>query len=262
MKNVFILTVALLTILLVSCGDPYEYTPEKFDQAVAEGDFEKVHKILNGMKKENKYMGEVFNFFGPNGESVYKKESRKAFTAEIAFLVGEGAFDRIESTATFYPEVKDELGDILKAQSSNIYRHINDMDMIELTMLCKYLPPSSIISNYVSRKPSNFELIQLLRNIPFESESPITGHVEDPQILAYNQSIILGINKYNEAIDAALEYAISIKDKSLCKEILSLYKQNIDQQLTNRHTFSNDEYEVRMSDYPRERAKQRIIDGL
>lgn len=238
----------------------FKYSYDKLDPAIYNNDFDLVHKILNRMSKDSEYTKKEFHFFSKNGPSEYDKQCKKAFTAEIIYLIKQGAIDRIENVASLYPEGRDQLPEIIMQQSANIYKNFDNIDESSMIMLCKYLPPSSVTANYVTRGPSSIELISFLRKIPYETNSPITGHVELPEILEKNEEFIKETNKYNEAIDVALEYGLSTNNKDLCNQILSLYKKNIKQVQTKRHTFSYDEYDVDYVDYQRERAKRRIAE--
>jgi hypothetical protein len=70
---------------------------------------------------------------------------------------------------------------------------------------------------------------------------------------------IQGIERYNDACNVALDYAISTKDKDFAQKIVTLFKRTLDVFVSNDKWFTKeDEYYYQYSDKPIEEAKRKL----
>ena len=237
--------------------DEYMYSPQRLDDAIGDMDFGRIRKIMAKMSKDDKYNSH--GFWG-NSESEYEKACKRVIPLEVNFLVKDGAIDRVVDLPAIYKINTESFNQIVSAKAPSIMKNLQNYDLNDLLILVAYIPLNDIVNKAIVINPNPQDLIDFLRKLPYDAPSPVTGHIEDPEILKLNQIVNQKVNDFNSACDIALEYALKQQDKELCEHIMSIYKDNVKIRLLECHIFSNYEYFVEIIPEHKAKAMQRVAE--
>ena len=129
-----------------------------------------------------------------------------------------------------------------------------------LKALCSYMNTSELMSAYIEAVGGNKNMIfSFISGLSVGQDIATTGVVVGKDVLDANMRYMQAVERYNDACNVALDYAISIKDKGFAQKLVLLFKRTLEIQINNDKWFSkDDEYYYMYSDQPIEEAKRKF----
>ena len=233
--------------------DFYDYAVH-VQEAIQEQDFDKAHKIIAKWKK--------YRAKGIAKKQIAKMESYKdrALGEEIRLAILNGELNRIEDMANWREGGTERLPQILQSQKMLIFSKLKMANETTLKALCSYMNTSELMSAYIEAVGGNKNMIfSFISGLSVGQDIATTGVVVGKDVLDANMRYMQAVERYNDACNVALDYAISIKDKGFAQKLVLLFKRTLEIQINNDKWFSkDDEYYYMYSDQPIEEAKRKF----
>lgn len=119
---------------------------------------------------------------------------------------------------------------------------------------------SELMGAYIEAVGGNKNMIfSFISGLSVGQDVATTGVVVGKDVLDANMRYMQAAERYNDACNVALDYAISIKDKGFAQKLVLLFKRTLEIQINNDKWFSkDDEYYYIYSDQPIEEAKRKF----
>ena len=233
----------------------YDY-PVHIQEALSKNKFEKAYKIID---KWSEYIGSGIWYDENKAEKI---DSYKEFVLgeEIRLAILNGELNRIEDIARWRKGGIERLPRILQSQKMLIFSRLKMVDESTLKALCSYMNTSELMGAYIEAVGGNKSMIlSFISGLSIGKDVATIGAIVGKDVLDANMRYIQGIERYNDACNVALDYAISIKDKDFAQKIVTLFKRTLDVFVSNDKWFTKeDEYYYQYSDKPIEEAKRKF----
>ena len=248
--------VAFVLLIAYFIGDfiywsNYDY-PEHIEEKISKKKFDKAYKIAVNWSKQG-------------GLTKKEKERRESYidkvlNEEIRLAILNGELNRIEDIASWREGGIERLPRILQSQKMLIFSRLKMVDEPTLKALCSYMNTSELMGAYIEAVGGNKSMIlSFISGLSIGRDVATTGTVVGKDILDANMRYMQGIERYNDACNVALDYAISIKDKDFAQKIVTMFKRTLDVFVSNDKWFTKeDEYYYQYSDKPIEEAKRKF----
>lgn len=232
----------------------YDY-PVHIQEALSKNNFEKAYKIIG---KWTKYRGQ--GWFNDKEKAKIDSYKEIVLSEEIRLAILNGELNRIEDIASWREGGIERLPRILQSQKMLIFSRLKMVDESTLKALCSYMNTSELMGAYIEAVGGNKSMIlSFISGLSIGRDVATTGTVVGKDILDANMRYMQGIERYNDACNVALDYAISIKDKDFAQKIVTMFKRTLDVFVSNDKWFTKeDEYYYQYSDKPIEEAKRKF----
>ena len=225
---------------------------ENEEEKISKKKFDKAYKIAVNWSKQG-------------GLTKKEKERRESYidkvlSEEIRLAILNGELNRIEDIASWREGGIERLPRILQSQKMLIFSRLKMVDEPTLKALCSYMNTSELMGAYIEAVGGNKSMIlSFISGLSIGRDVATTGTVVGKDVLDANMRYMQGVERYNDACNVALDYAISTKDKDFAQKIVTLFKRTLDVFVSNDKWFTKeDEYYYQYSDKPIEEAKQKF----
>lgn len=231
----------------------YDY-PVHIQEALSKKKFEKAYKIIG---KWTKYRGQ--GWFNDKEKAKIDSYKEIVLSEEIRLAILNGELNRVEDIASWREGGLERLPRILQSQKMLIFSRLKMVDESTLKALCSYMNTSELMGAYIEAVDGNKSMIlSFISGLSIGRDSATTGAIVGKDVLDANMRYIQGIERYNDACNVALDYAISVKDKDFAQKIVTMFKRTLDVIVSNDKWFTKeDEYYYMYSDKPIEEAKRK-----
>lgn len=226
----------------------YDYSVH-IQEAIQEQNFDKAHRIIA-----------KWDYYGGGGLKEKESYKDRVLGEEIRLAILNGEINRIEDIANWREGGIERLPQILQSQKMLIFSKLKMADETTLKALCSYMNTSELMGAYIEAVGGNKNMIfSFISGLSVGQDVATTGVVVGKDVLDANMRYMQAVERYNDACNVALDYAISIKDKGFAQKLVLLFKRTLEIQINNDKWFSkDDEYYYMYSDQPIEEAKRKF----
>ena len=216
----------------------------KFRVKIEEKDFAEAHRLLQKLEENDTMFNDTFEEY-----------SELLFKTEVLYLINMAEFHRAENLALEHPNGVEKLTSYLESQKSNIYKKLSDLSEESLRMLCSYMNPFDLVTNYIQVENENSRIINLLNSLPIKGTVQL-GVIKDKKTRKKNEEYIREVNNYNNICDIVFNHAINHGNAKLARGVIQCYKKNVTTILVDTSLFGDDEYKYEWTDETRHTAIQ------